>query len=161
VPPLDPVVPPNPNQGVGARDTMIGVRLVKLDPRNPRIVYATAWNNAIHRSAPSLEGGDASFKPVFAVIGLQRFGDLRWAISRLGPHGSAHNGTQAPATQGAARLDNADAGVWLRPGRRQSRTPAPGSDSSHRPARPGSTSRNVEAVLLRSGRRGAAGTAGQ
>ena len=35
---------------------MIGVRHVKLDPRNPRIVYATAWNNAIHRSAPSLEG---------------------------------------------------------------------------------------------------------
>ena len=40
------------------------------------IVYATAWNNAIHRSAPSLEDGDASFKPVFAIVGVRRFRDL-------------------------------------------------------------------------------------
>ena len=55
---------------------MIGVRPVKLDPTNPQIVYATAFNNAIHRSAPSLEGGDASFKPVFAIVGRGRFQDL-------------------------------------------------------------------------------------
>src|SRR5678810_1286645 len=64
-PPLDPVVPPNPNATPGQGDTMIGVRSIKLDPRDSRIVYASAWNNAIHRSAPKLEGGDGSFKPVF------------------------------------------------------------------------------------------------
>ncbi len=57
VPPLDAVPPVNPNLGVGIADTMFGVKLVKLDPRNPKIVYATAFNNAIHRSAPSLENG--------------------------------------------------------------------------------------------------------
>ena len=33
VPPLDPVIPPNPNIGVGVGDTMFGVRHVKLDPK--------------------------------------------------------------------------------------------------------------------------------
>src|SRR4029079_6941170 len=75
-PPLDPVIPANPNAVAGSGDTMIGVRRVVVDPRTPQIVYATAWNNAIPRAAPSLEGGDASFKPVFAIVGLQRFQDL-------------------------------------------------------------------------------------
>ena len=91
---------------------MIGVRLVKLDPRNPQIVYATAWNNAIHRSAPSLEGGDASFKPVFAIVGAARFQDL--AMFDLTVVGQAHADLRLQrhagdrATQGLYRLDNAD-----------------------------------------------------
>lgn len=111
VPPLDPVVPPNPDEALGARDTMRGVRLVKLDPRDPQIVYATAWNNAIHRSAPSLEHGDASFKPIFAVVGLQRFQDLAmFDLVTFEGHTRvyAYNGTLSTATQALYRLDDAD-----------------------------------------------------
>jgi hypothetical protein len=111
VPPLDPVVPQNPNRTPGQGDTMIGVRWVKLDPREPRIVYATAWNNAIHRSAPPLEGGDASFKPVFAVVGLQRFQDLAMFDLTVRDRRTriyAYNGTLATANQALYRVDDAD-----------------------------------------------------
>ena len=111
VPPLEPVVPVNPNRTVGQGDAMFGVRHVVLDPRNPQIVYASAWNNAIHRSAPSLEGGDAAFKPVFAVVGLQRFQDLAmFDLTVFQGHTRiyAYNGTASTATQGLYRLDNAD-----------------------------------------------------
>ena len=111
VPPLEPVVPFNPNLGAGVGDTMMGVRHVKLDPRNPRIIYASAFNNAIHRSAPSLEGGDASFKPVYAIVGPRRFRDL--AMFDLAVHqGRArlyvYNGTETVNDQSLYRLDNAD-----------------------------------------------------
>jgi hypothetical protein len=111
VPPLDPVVPANPNQSVGQGDTMIGVRLVKLDPKDPHIVYATAFNNAIHRSAPALEGGDASFKPIYAIEGPGRFQDLAMfdlTVSDRHTRIYAYNGTLATTTQGLYRLDNAD-----------------------------------------------------
>jgi hypothetical protein len=111
LPPLDPVIPPNPNQAVGAGDTMIGVRLVKLDPKDPHIVYATAWNNAIHRSAPALEQGDASFKPVFGIVGLGRFQDLAMfdlTVSDGHTRIYAYNGTLDPGMQGLYRVDNAD-----------------------------------------------------
>ncbi len=110
-PPLDPVVPPNPNIGEGVGDTMFGVRQVKLDPGNPHIVYATAWNNAIHRSAPSLEGGDASFRPVFAIVGGQRFRDLAmFDLTTKDGHTRvyAYNGTENTSDQALYRLDNAD-----------------------------------------------------
>jgi hypothetical protein len=111
LPPLDPVIPANPNQAVGAGDTMIGVRLVKLDPKNPHIVYATAWNNAIHRSAPALEQGDASFKPVFGIVGLGRFQDLAMfdlTVSDGHTRIYTYNGTLDPGSQGLYRVDNAD-----------------------------------------------------
>jgi hypothetical protein len=111
VPPLEPTIPPNPHRTVGQGDTMIGVRLVKLDPRNPRIVYASAWNNAIHRSAPSLEGGDAAFKPVFAIVGRGGFMDLAMfdlTQSRGHTRMYVYNGTLNPDTQWLYRLDNAD-----------------------------------------------------
>jgi hypothetical protein len=111
VPPLPPVIPINPNLGVGIGDTMSGVRDVKLDPKNPRIVYATAFNNAIHRSAPSIERGDATFKPVFAIVGLQRFRDLAmFDLTVIGRRTRmyVYNGTEALASQGLYRLDNAD-----------------------------------------------------
>jgi hypothetical protein len=111
VPPLDPIIPANPNQTVGQGDTMIGVRLVKLDPRDKRIVYVSAWNNAIHRSAPPLENGDASFKPVFALEGLERFQDLAmFDLTQSGGHTRiyAYNGTLDFLTQALFRLDNAD-----------------------------------------------------
>ena len=111
VPPLDPVVPPNPNATPGQGDTMIGVRSIKLDPSDPRIVYASAWNNAIHRSAPSLEGGDAAFKPIYAIVGAGRFGDLAmFDLTEFRGHTRiyVYNGTVDPARQGLYRLDNAD-----------------------------------------------------
>jgi hypothetical protein len=111
VPPLAPAIPANPHATVGQGDTMIGVRWVKLDPRNPKIVYATAWNNAIHRSAPSLENGDAAFKPIFAIEGRQGFQDLAmFDLTEFRGHTRvyAYNGTLATATQGLYRLDNAD-----------------------------------------------------
>lgn len=111
VPPLAPAIPPNPNRTAGQGDTMIGVRWVKLDPRNPRTVYATAWNNAIHRSAPQLENGDAAFKPVFAIVGRGGFQDL--AMFDLTEHRGhtriyVYNGTASTDTQWLYRLDNAD-----------------------------------------------------
>jgi hypothetical protein len=112
VPPLDPVIPPNPNLGIGVGDTMSGVRLVKLDPRNPKIVYATAFNNAIHRSAPSIEGGDAAFKPIYAISGFQRFQDLAmFDVTVLKDNRTrlyVYNGTASLDDQGLYRLDSAN-----------------------------------------------------
>lgn len=111
VPPLAPNVPVNPNRTVGQGDTMIGVRWVKLDPRNPKIVYATAFNNAIHRSAPSLENGDASYKPIFAIVGRGGFQDLAmFDLTEFRGHTRVYvyNGTLSTATQGFYRVDNAD-----------------------------------------------------
>ena len=110
-PPLDPVIPFNPNRTVGQGDTMIGVRLVRLDPKDPRIVYASAWNNAIHRSAPLLEGGDASFKPVYAIAGAGRFQDLAMfdlTVADKRTRIYVYNGTVSPTSQGLYRLDDAD-----------------------------------------------------
>jgi hypothetical protein len=111
VPPLEPVIPVNPHLGAGVGDTMAGVRHVELDPRNPRIVYASAFNNAIHRSAPSLEGGDPLFKPVYAIVGAQRFRDL--AMFDLVVRGGrarmyVYNGTETVNEQSVYRVDNAD-----------------------------------------------------
>jgi hypothetical protein len=111
VPPLEPNVPVNPHRTVGQGDTMMGVRWVKLDPRDPRIVYATAWNNAIHRSAAPLESGDASFKPVFAIAGRVGFQDLAmFDLTERQGHTRiyVYNGTASTATQGLWRVDNAD-----------------------------------------------------
>ncbi len=111
VPPLEPVIPPNPHLGAGVGDTMFGVRHVKLDPQNPDVVYATAWNNAIHRSAPSLENGDASFKPVFAIVNGARFRDLAMfdlTVQAGRTRMYVYNGTEATGPQALYRLDNAD-----------------------------------------------------
>ncbi len=110
-PPLEPVISPNPNLGTGVGDTMFGVRDIKLDPQNPEIVYTTAWNNAIHRSAPSLEGGDGAFKPVFAVVGGQRFRDLAMfdlTVNNGQTRIYVYNGTESTGPQSLYRLDNAD-----------------------------------------------------
>jgi hypothetical protein len=149
-PPLEPLLPVNPHLGAGVGDTMFGVRDVKLDPRNPDIVYATAWNNAIHRSAPSLEGGDASFKPVYAIVGAQQFRDLAMfdlTVKDGRTRMYVYNGSEATSQQSLYRLDNAEmpaaslvtvgaggqlanSAAWLR---------LSSNDLSH----PGSTSRNI------------------
>ena len=130
---------------------MIGVRLVKLDPKDPHIVYATALNNAIHRSAPSLEDGDASFKPVFAIVGTaavpgsrdvrpdtkrQAHADLRRTTARV-----------KRATQGLYRLDDADVpAATLVTGSGASARQHRRLDQAHverRGRSPGSTSRRI------------------
>lgn len=111
VPPVSPTPPQTDQLNPGASDTMMGVRHVKLDPRTPAIVYATAWNNAIHRSAPSLEGGDASFKPVYGIVGLKQYQDLAMfdlTVKDGRTRMYVYNGTEATSTQGLYRLDNAD-----------------------------------------------------
>jgi hypothetical protein len=110
-PPLETLFVPSANLGTGVRDTMSGVRDVKFDPRDPSIIYATAWNNAVHRSAAALEGGDASFKPVFTLVGPNRQRDLAmFALAVKDGHTRiyAYNGTESLADQGLYRVDNAD-----------------------------------------------------
>jgi hypothetical protein len=90
---------------------MIGVRAIALDPRDARTVYASAWNNAIHRSSPRLENGDLSFKPVFAIEGYEGFQDLAmFALTEFDGHTRmyAYAGTLNVLTQALYRLDNAD-----------------------------------------------------
>ncbi len=111
LPPLDPVIPPNPNATPGQGDTMIGVRAVKLDPKDARTIYVSAWNNAIHRASPRLENGDLSFKPVFAIDGYGGFQDLAmFDLAVLDNHTRiyVYNGTLGFLTQALFRVDNAD-----------------------------------------------------
>ena len=111
VPPLDPIIPANPHIGAGVGDTMFGVKLIKLDPSDPTIVYATAWNNAIHRSAAALENGDPAFKPVFAIVGGARFRDLAMfdlVVKNGHTRMYVYNGTEAVPPQALYRLDDAD-----------------------------------------------------
>jgi hypothetical protein len=150
VPPLDPVLPVNPHLGEGVGDTMFGVRHVKLDPRNVRTVYASAWNNAIHRSAPGLEGGDASFKPVYAIVGLQRFQDLAMfdlTVQNGRTRMYVYNGTLNQQEQALYRLDNADVPastlVITGSGGALSNTAAWLRLSSNNTSQPGSISRNI------------------
>jgi hypothetical protein len=149
LPPLDPVLPANPHASVGMGDTMVGVRHVKLDPRNTRIVYASAFNNAIHRSAPSLENGDASFKPVYALPGFGRFRDLAMfdlAVKDGRLRMYVYNGTLAASTQGFYRLDNADvaaSALVTGAGASLTNTSAWRALSSNDSANPGFTSRSI------------------
>jgi hypothetical protein len=149
VPPLDPVLTPNPNLGPGVGDTMFGVRHVKLDPRNPQIVYASAWNNAIHRSAASLENGDASFKPVYAIVGAARFRDLAMfdvTVKNGKTRLYVYNGTEDIAAQGMYRLDNADvpaAALVTGSGASLTNTSAWIALSSDSTTQPGFTSRRI------------------
>jgi hypothetical protein len=150
VPPLDPVLPANPNLGEGVGDTMFGVRHVKLDPRDVRTVYASAWNNAIHRSAPGLEGGDSSFKPVYAIVGLQRFQDLAMfdlTVQNGRTRMYVYNGTLNQQEQALYRLDNADVPastlVTTGSGGALSNTAAWLKLSSNNTSQPSSISRNI------------------
>ena len=87
------------------------MRHVKLDPRDVRTVYASAFNNAIHRSAPALENGDAAFKPVYAIVGFNRFQDLAMfdlTVQNSRTRMYVYNGTASLNDQALYRLDNAD-----------------------------------------------------
>jgi hypothetical protein len=148
-PPLDPIVPPNPHLGTGVGDTMFGVRDVKLDPRNPDVVYAAAWNNGIYRSAPSLENGDAAFKPVYAIVNGEQFRDLAMfdlTVQNDRTRMYVYNGTEATAPQSLYRVDNADvpaATLVTGAGASATNTGAWIRLSSNSSSNPGYTSRSI------------------
>src|SRR4051812_33502892 len=60
--------PPNPADPAGGTDWFQGgVNKIVLDPKDPSTVYAALFGYGIWRSSARLEGGDASFKRVFAT----------------------------------------------------------------------------------------------
>ena len=88
-----------------------GGQPIAFAPSNPKIVYASAWNNGIFRSAPSLEGGNAAYRQVYAIVGLQQFQDLAMfdlTVADKRTRIYVYNGTASTATQRLYRLDNAD-----------------------------------------------------
>jgi hypothetical protein len=87
------------------------VRDVKLDPRDPRVVYVTAFNNAVHRSAPSLENGEprssrCSRSSAAHCSAISRCSTWRCRTGGCGSY--AYNAPRRVAPQALYRLDNAD-----------------------------------------------------
>lgn len=72
------VQPANPNGSSGYIPTNVGVKKAQLDPTDATTIYVTAFGNNIFRSAPHLEGGDTTFKPIFKfdMGGVQQGDDL-------------------------------------------------------------------------------------
>ncbi|GMV20746.1 MAG: hypothetical protein AMXMBFR57_06950 [Acidimicrobiia bacterium] len=149
VPPLDPVLPNSRHLNEGVLDTLIGVRHVKLDPKTPSIVYATAFNNGIYRSAPSLEGGNAAFRPIFATVGGTRYQDFAMfdlTIKDGRTRIYVYNGTENTGPQGLYRVDNADvpaSNLATGTGTAITNTSAWLSLSSNDTSQPGSISRAI------------------
>jgi hypothetical protein len=145
VPPLAPVLPANPHLGLGVADTMTGVRHVKLDPRNVKTVYASAWNNGIFRSSPALEGGSAAYRQVYAIVGLQQFQDLAMfdlTVKDGRTRMYVYNGTAASSTQGLYRLDNTEVAASALVSGAANTSAWTGLTSSNA-AQPGSTSQAI------------------
>ncbi|HWC65113.1 MAG TPA: hypothetical protein VG777_03445, partial [Thermoanaerobaculia bacterium] len=96
----------------GARLRSQGVKDLVLDPRDPETIYVSAFNAGVFRSSPRLEGGDASFKPVFALIGATSDETAAAAIAIAVHDGRtrvwAGNGVADRDAQGVYRADAAD-----------------------------------------------------
>ena len=111
IPPAGITGAPGVDVPAGASEFNHGVRDVRLDPREPETIYATAFQNGIFRSSPSLENGDATFKPVFALVGPDDRGSLAgMALTVKDGHTRlyAGNGVSDRDLQGIYRLDDAD-----------------------------------------------------
>jgi hypothetical protein len=94
----------------GTSEVMEGVKDIQFDPLDPDTLYVTAFNNAIHRSSPKLDG-DAAFRPVFALIGYDGLTALaEFALTVKNGHTRiyAGNGVNDLNQQGLFRLDNAN-----------------------------------------------------
>ncbi|HWS70143.1 MAG TPA: hypothetical protein VN325_45860 [Steroidobacteraceae bacterium] len=95
----------------GTSEVMEGVKDIQFDPLDSGTLYVTAFNNAIHRSSPKLDG-DASFRPVFALIGYdpQTTALAEFALTVKNGHTRiyAGNGVFDTTQQGLFRLDNAN-----------------------------------------------------
>ena len=94
----------------GTSEVMEGVKDIRFDPLDPGTVYVTAFNNAIHRSSPKLDG-DAAFRPVFALTGYDGLTALaEFALTVKNGHTRiyAGNGVNDINQQALFRLDNAN-----------------------------------------------------
>jgi hypothetical protein len=94
----------------GTSEVMEGVKDIQFGPLDPETVYVTAFNNAIHRSSPSLDG-DAAFRPVFALMGydgLTALAEFTLTVKNGHTRIYAGNGVNDFTAQGLFRLDNAD-----------------------------------------------------
>lgn len=62
-----------------------GITQAALDPADPSTVYVATFGYGLLRSAPDLQGGDASFYPVFATVDpSDSVGDItRFALTRV------------------------------------------------------------------------------
>ncbi len=103
--------PPTPGIAPGVRIRSQGIRDVLLDPRDPTTIYVSAFNAGVFRSSPRLEGGEASFKPVFFLAGGAD--ETTAAAIAITVHDGrtrlwAGNGVADPDLQGIYRADDAD-----------------------------------------------------
>jgi hypothetical protein len=105
----------------GTSEVMEGVKDIQFDPLDSGTVYVTAFNNAIHRSSPKLDG-DANFRPVFALINYdpQTTALAEFTLTVKNGHTRiyAGNGVFDTTQQGLFRLDNANvpAATLVNPG---------------------------------------------
>ena len=94
----------------GTAEVIEGVKDVEFDPLDPGTVYVSAFQNAIYRSSPALDG-DATFRPVFALTGYDGIAALAaFALTVKDGHTRiyAGNGVDDYDQQALFRLDNAD-----------------------------------------------------
>lgn len=63
----DPITFSSDGTPEGIYEITYGGKDVRFDPQDPSIVYASILQDGLYRSAPSIEGGDASFKRVFTL----------------------------------------------------------------------------------------------
>ncbi len=96
-----------------------GVTQIVIDENEPTTVYASATDTGVYRSAPSLENGDATFKPVFkpaVTIFEPTWDHTAIALTHKNGHARlyASNGSLGVVFGGADRagqlyrIDNAD-----------------------------------------------------
>ena len=110
VPPVKSPFVSGPGVAPGTSEVMEGVKDIEFDPLDSGTLYVTAFNNAIHRSSPKLDG-DATFRPVFALTGYDGLTALaEFALTVKNGHTRiyAGNGVNDINQQGLFRLDNAN-----------------------------------------------------
>jgi hypothetical protein len=130
----------------GTSEVMEGVKDIQFDPLDSGTLYVTAFNNAIHRSSPKLDG-DANFRPVFALINYdpQTTALAEFALTVKNGHTRiyAGNGVFDTTQQGLFRLDNANvpAAMLVNPGMLPlTNSAAWQALTSSNPSQPGATS---------------------
>src|SRR3954468_4127743 len=110
IPPVKSPFVSGPNVAPGTSEVMEGVKDIQFDPFDSGTLYVTAFNNAIHRSSPRLDG-DAAFRPVFALAGydgLTALAEFALTVKNGQTRIYAGNGVNDVNRQGLFRLDNAN-----------------------------------------------------
>src|SRR5439155_14842924 len=109
-PPMHSSLVSGPNVAPGTTEIMEGVKDVQFDPLDANTVYVTAFNNAIHRSSPALDG-DAAFRPVFALSGydgINALAEFTLTVKEGHTRVYAGNGVDDHNSQALFRLDDAN-----------------------------------------------------